>query len=111
MKEDASGMVRLKSNIKELQDAGELDGIGCSHLLEIKDVVPSAEGCEDCLKTGDTWVHLRLCLECGHVGCCDDSKNKHASRHFHTAHHPMIVSYEEGEDWIYCFPDDVAFDL
>ncbi len=111
MREDASGKVRVKNKIKELYDAGMLDGLECSHFFDIKDVAPSASGCEDCLKTGDTWVHLRVCLECGHVGCCDDSKNKHATRHSHKTHHPMIASYEEGEDWIFCYPDNVGINL
>lgn len=65
------------------------------------------EGCEECLKTGDSWVHLRLCLECGHVGCCDNSKNKHATKHFHETGHPVIRSFEPGEDWEYCYVDEV----
>jgi uncharacterized UBP type Zn finger protein len=82
----------------------------CSHLDQIKDVVPSADGCEDCLKTGDSWVHLRLCLTCGHVGCCDQSKNKHATKHFHTTHHPIIKSIEPGEDWMWCYVDEVGLE-
>jgi len=69
--------------------------------------VNTPEGCEECLKTGDTWVHLRLCLECGHVGCCDNSKNKHATKHFHKTGHPVIKSFEPGEDWEYCYVDDI----
>jgi uncharacterized UBP type Zn finger protein len=65
------------------------------------------EGCEECLKTGDSWVHLRLCLECGHVGCCDNSKNKHATKHFHKTGHPVIKSLESGEDWEYCYVDNL----
>jgi uncharacterized UBP type Zn finger protein len=65
------------------------------------------EGCEECLKTGDKWVHLRLCLECGHVGCCDNSKNKHATKHFHATKHPVIKSFEPGEDWKWCYVDEV----
>jgi len=72
----------------------------CTHMNEIRDVTPrTPNGCEECLKMGDTWVHLRLCLECGHVGCCDDSKNKHATKHFHAVHHPIVQSFEPGEDW------------
>jgi len=71
----------------------------CSHLNQIKKVTPSANGCEECLKTGDTWVHLRMCLSCGHVGCCDSSKNKHATKHFHHSKHPIRQSVEPGEDW------------
>lgn len=82
----------------------------CKHLSEIHEVTPSAAGCEDCLKTGDEWVHLRLCLTCGHVGCCDTSKNKHATKHFHQTQHPIIKSFEPGEDWGYCYVDDAFFE-
>jgi uncharacterized UBP type Zn finger protein len=82
----------------------------CPHLQTIRDVTPSAAGCEECLKTGDAWVHLRLCLSCGHVGCCDNSKNRHATRHYHETHHPMIRSFEPGEDWGWCYVDNVFFD-
>jgi CPA1 family monovalent cation:H+ antiporter len=82
---------------------------GCIHLEKADtNVIPKTpEGCEECLKTGDTWVHLRLCLICGHVGCCDNSKNKHATKHFHTTQHPVIKSFEPGEDWKYCYVDDL----
>ncbi len=83
---------------------------GCEHLKEIKAVTPSADGCEDCLKTGDDWVHLRLCETCGHVGCCDSSKNKHATKHFHQTAHPIIKSFEPGEDWGYCYVDDQFYE-
>src|SRR6185437_5053573 len=74
----------------------------CSHLDQIKDVRPGTpDGCEECLKTGDQWVHLRLCMECGHVGCCDSSKNRHATKHFHKTKHPIIRSFE---------PDDPGAD-
>lgn len=69
-------------------------------------VVPSSEGCQECLESGDEWVHLRLCLSCGHVGCCDDSKNKHATKHYRATRHPVIRSFEPGEDWGYCYLDD-----
>ncbi len=82
----------------------------CTHLDQIKDVVPRAQGCEDCLKTGDSWVHLRLCLTCGHVGCCDDSKNRHATKHFRESRHPIIKSLESGEDWMWCYVDKVALE-
>jgi Zn ribbon nucleic-acid-binding protein len=81
----------------------------CTHLDEIRDVTPSANGCEDCLKIGDTWVHLRECLICGHVGCCDSSKNKHATKHFHATNHPIIQSFQPGEDWRWCYVDQVMF--
>ena len=79
----------------------------CAHLDQIHEVTPSAQGCEDCLKTGDQWLHLRLCLTCGHVGCCDSSKNRHATQHFHTSSHPLIRSIEPGEDWMWCYPDEL----
>jgi len=78
----------------------------CSHLNLIHDVTPSAEGCEDCLRIGSWWVHLRLCLTCGHVGCCDSSPNRHASKHAAVSQHPVINSAEPGESWLYCYPDD-----
>lgn len=76
----------------------------CEHVKEIRNVEPDAEGCSDCLRTGDRWVHLRMCLSCGHVGCCDSSKNRHARRHFEGTRHPIIRSREEGEDWRWCYP-------
>ncbi|MDB5057074.1 MAG: hypothetical protein JWO59_546 [Chloroflexi bacterium] len=82
----------------------------CSHLGQIRAVTPSSNGCEDCLKIGDTWVHLRLCMICGHVGCCDQSKNKHATRHFHSTSHPIIKSFEPGEEWGWCYVDEVDLD-
>jgi uncharacterized UBP type Zn finger protein len=83
----------------------------CSHLFEIGDVAPKTpNGCEECLKTGDRWIHLRLCVTCGHVGCCDDSKNKHASKHFHSTNHPIIKSFEPGEDWGWCYVDELFFE-
>ena len=83
---------------------------GCEHLREIDEVTPSSNGCEDCLRIGDTWVHLRLCETCGHVGCCDNSKNKHATRHFHDTRHPVIKSFEPGEDWGWCYIDREYFE-
>ena len=79
----------------------------CPHVSTIRDVVPSADGCEDCLKIGDDWVHLRLCLACGHVGCCDSSKNKHASKHFRATKHPLVKSFQSGEDWLWCYVDEI----
>jgi len=70
-----------------------------------------AKGCEECKKMGDTWVHLRECLVCGHVGCCDSSKNKHATKHFHTTTHPVIRSVEPGENWGWCYVHEVMADL
>lgn len=82
----------------------------CTHLDHIHDVAPSANGCEDCLRTGDEWVHLRMCLECGHVGCCDDSKNRHATKHFHDTQHPVIQSHQPGERWKWCYIDEVVWE-
>jgi uncharacterized UBP type Zn finger protein len=73
-------------------------------------VTPSAPGCEECLKIGSRWVHLRLCLQCGHVGCCDSSPNRHASKHFAATAHPLVQSLEPGEDWIWCYVDEVALE-
>ena len=82
----------------------------CTHLHMIRDVTPSAQGCEDCLRTGDTWVHLRLYLTCGHVGCCDSSKNRHATRHFQETNHAIMKSLQPRERWGWCFVDEVMFD-
>ena len=78
----------------------------CTHLDQIENGEPHTKGCEECLKMGDTWVHLRLCMECGHVGCCDSSKNKHATKHAHHTKHPVICSAQPGESWLYCYPDE-----
>lgn len=80
------------------------------HLTLIRPVSPSADGCEDCLRTGDDWVHLRLCMSCGHVGCCDSSPNRHASEHAHTSGHPIIKSFEPEEEWGWCYLDGALLD-
>jgi uncharacterized UBP type Zn finger protein len=82
----------------------------CVHLKKARDVKPNSKGCEECLKMGDDWVHLRLCLTCGHVGCCDDSKNQHATKHYHATKHPVIRSIEPGERWEWCFVDEMIAD-
>ena len=79
----------------------------CEHLDQIQDVTPSSPGCEECLAMGDTWVHLRMCLVCGHVGCCNSSKNKHATKHFEGSNHPLVESAQPGEDWRWCYIDQV----
>ena len=84
--------------------------MSCTHLDTIRDVTPSAEGCEDCLRIGSRWMHLRLCLTCGHVGCCDSSPNRHASKHARDASHPLVQSFEPGEDWLWCYVDEVMFE-
>jgi uncharacterized UBP type Zn finger protein len=80
----------------------------CTHLNRIKITNTDTHVCEECVKMGDTWVHLRLCLECGHVGCCDSSKNKHATKHFHHQKHPLMRSIEPGEYWVWCYVDQLA---
>ncbi|MCU1376139.1 MAG: hypothetical protein JWO68_3425 [Actinomycetia bacterium] len=83
----------------------------CSHLGLMRDVTPSAEGCEDCLRAGrHDWVHLRLCVTCGHVGCCDQSPGKHATAHFDASSHPLIRSHQPGEKWLWCYVDEVMFE-
>jgi uncharacterized UBP type Zn finger protein len=81
----------------------------CTHLDSVKTDHANTRGCEECLKTGDRWVHLRLCRTCGHVGCCDDSKNRHATKHYHTTKHPIVTSIEPDESWSWCYPDELFF--
>jgi uncharacterized UBP type Zn finger protein len=78
----------------------------CSHLDSIEITSTDKHVCEECVKKGDTWVHLRLCTSCGNVGCCDSSKNKHATKHFKATKHPVIKSAEHGEDWMWCYVDE-----
>jgi uncharacterized UBP type Zn finger protein len=82
----------------------------CTHLdtISVTQLPESTEGCEECLKIGGKWLHLRICLECGKVGCCDDSPNKHASQHAREDSHPLIRSLEPGEDWSWCFIDQIG---
>jgi uncharacterized UBP type Zn finger protein len=79
----------------------------CTHRDQIRDVSPASEGCAACIELDDSWMHLRMCLICGHVGCCDNSKNRHATQHFHTTGHPIIRSAEPGENWMWCYIDQV----
>jgi hypothetical protein len=85
----------------------------CSHLdtIEFVDVPDPVPGCEDCLKIGGRWVHLRMCQQCGHIGCCDNSPNRHATAHHHETAHPLIRSAEPGEDWSWCYVDELLFRL
>ncbi|MGI8814244.1 MAG: UBP-type zinc finger domain-containing protein [Pseudonocardia sp.] len=88
--------------------AGDPDGATCAHLDQIRDLGPgTSEGCEDCLREGSSWVHLRRCLSCGHLGCCDSSPRRHAAAHWHTDGHPLVRSAEPGEDWAWCYPDEL----
>ncbi|HEY9403620.1 MAG TPA: cation:proton antiporter [Pyrinomonadaceae bacterium] len=92
--------------ILELKPDPSASPSSCAHLKMTRAVMPSARGCEECLRMGDTWVHLRICMTCGHVGCCDSSKNKHASEHYPATDHPIIKSLERGEDWAWCYADE-----
>jgi uncharacterized UBP type Zn finger protein len=87
-------------------------GSKCNHTEAIKVVAnrEGVKGCEECLETGDLWVSLRMCLTCGHVGCCDSSPNRHARRHWQTSGHPIIQSVEPGETWAWCFADETYFE-
>jgi uncharacterized UBP type Zn finger protein len=90
-----------------------MNAVSCSHLDQVKvtELPAHIAGCEECLKTGDRWLHLRMCMTCGKIGCCDSSPNKHASKHARADGHPIIRSAEPGEDWSYCFVDEVGFVL
>lgn len=83
----------------------------CSHLGTITVGDANSTGCEDCLAIGSRWVHLRRCTECGHVGCCDSSPNRHATAHFRETGHPIVQSFEPLEEWLWCYVDEVAFEL
>jgi uncharacterized UBP type Zn finger protein len=83
---------------------------GCAHINATPWVSPKSTVCDECVAKGDTWVHLRACLACGHVGCGDQSKNKHATRHYHESKHPLIQTIEPGEDWVYCYVDRVMME-
>jgi uncharacterized UBP type Zn finger protein len=83
---------------------------GCTHVDEVAvlELPPEVDGCVDCLASGGKWLHLRICLSCGHVGCCDDSPNRHATAHHHATSHPIIRSLERGEEWSWCYVDEVG---
>ena len=95
----------IRSAIQRVRGKPALE---CTHLDQIHDVTPSSTGCQQCLELGDTWVHLRMCMTDGQVGCCDSSKNKHASRHAHehAPEHQIVRSLEPGEDWLWCYTDE-----
>jgi hypothetical protein len=85
--------------------------VPCQHFLAIRDVVPSStRGCEECLRIGSPWAHLRICLFCGHVGCCDSSPLQHARAHFHATRHPVVKSFEPGETWGWCYVHEAVTD-
>jgi hypothetical protein len=87
--------------------------VACTHLSAVKvlDLPPVIPGCEECLALGTPWVHLRMCQTCGHIGCCDQSPGKHATAHHHATTHPIIRSAEPGENWSWCYPDELMFEL
>lgn len=80
----------------------------CSHAMTIKLTSSETRVCPECVQAGDRWVHLRMCLECGHVGCCDSSKNKHATKHFLASKHPLVRSLEHDETWVWCYADQTV---
>lgn len=82
--------------------------VTCTHLDGIKVTSTEKNYCEECIKTGDSWLHLRMCLTCGHVACCDSSPNKHASAHFRRVHHPLMRSIEPAEGWVWCYVDEIV---
>ena len=103
-------MARLTAWLEPMENAVITDPApppACSHMDQMRDVEPSADGCEDCLAIGGTWLHLRMCLACGHVGCCDQSPNRHARAHFQNVGHALIRSFEPGETWARCWADEV----
>jgi uncharacterized UBP type Zn finger protein len=83
----------------------------CSHLDTITDAAPSGSGCVECLAIGQRWVHLRRCTVCGHIGCCDSSVGKHATKHFRATQHPVVQSFQPDESWYWCYADEVMFEL
>jgi hypothetical protein len=116
----APGLIpTTKALIRTIRLAAAANGPGepggnvtCEHAAKVNPVPPrTPTGCEECLMAGTSWVHLRLCLTCGHVGCCDSSPGRHAARHAHATSHPVIASYEPGERWAWCYTDQVGVDL
>ena len=102
---------RSTASSRAVRIGGTLMAMNAVMREPIRDVTPSALGCEECLKIGSQWVHLRLCRTCGHVGCCDASPNRHATKHFHATGHPVIEGYDPPEGWGWCYVDEVVLDL
>ena len=88
-----------------------MSGTDCTHMERVAEVTPSSDGCEECQKIGGVWQHLRICMSCGRVGCCDNSPNRHATAHFLSSSHPLIRSYEPGQDWWWCYVDEIGFEV
>ena len=99
----------IERRVRHLTDPTAPEKEACSHLDQIQLVQPNSDGCQQCIQMGDTWVNLRLCMTCGQVGCCDDSKNKHASKHHAGSGHPIIMSFQPDEEWLWCYVDEVLF--
>ena len=106
-------VARTISPAAALDEVAYLDDVAvCEHLDQITIEPPeSVAGCEDCLAIGAQWVHLRICMSCGHVGCCDSSPNRHASKHAAASGHPIVRSMQPGESWLWCYEDEVAFEI
>lgn len=107
MSQDNPNKLSVLNRIQKMIGGGSSEEEGCSHTDLIQEVTYSTDGCEECLKIGDSWVHLRVCMTCGKVGCCDNSKNKHARKHFQASGHPIIKSIEPGERWMWCYIDEI----
>ncbi len=111
---DSRAVARVSQVCPRARRAAGLETVrcmsSCEHLdqVRITELPDTVAGCEDCLRTGDHWVHLRMCHTCGHIGCCDSSPNRHATAHHRTTGHPLIRSAESGEDWSYCYVEDVT---
>src|ERR671918_623908 len=101
----------LISNVRFAVQRARGTSTGCTHIASIRDVAPASKVCDQCVQLGDTWVHLRMCMTCGQVGCCDSSKNKHAHRHADEVGHPLARSIEPGEEWLWCFVDETLVAL
>jgi uncharacterized UBP type Zn finger protein len=106
---NANRVEMIKRRVSQLMDPSAPEKAACSHLDQISAVTPNSDVCEECIELGDTWVNLRLCMTCGQVGCCDDSKNKHASKHHAASDHPIIMSFQPKEEWLWCYFDEILF--
>jgi hypothetical protein len=105
---DVPHVAELETRVIELTPA-QRESRECPHARDVRaEVTSSATGCDECRLTGDDWVHLRICMTCGGVRCCDSSRNQHATKHFHASGHPIIRSYEPGEAWAWCYPDEAT---
>src|SRR6266851_7710987 len=106
--DDFPGTSRRRARPGLFKTRSEMMTLSCTHLNFVVTDAANTNGCKECLEMGDTWVHLRLCRTCGHVGCCDESKNRHATKHFRATQHPIMTSLEPGEDWSWCYIDELT---